>query len=101
MSFYPEELYRILTDRLADAGAGTSYTRSLAEAGAPRMIRKLVEEAGEVAGAFIEEGDDQHLIEEVADLLYHTLVLLAVRKIDPARVQEVLESRHRRRESAK
>jgi phosphoribosyl-ATP pyrophosphohydrolase len=100
MAFYPEELYRVLTERLA-GGSEQSYTRALADAGPPKLIRKLVEEAGEVAGAFIEEGEDQHLVEEVADLWYHTLVLLAVRKIDPARVQEVLQARHRRRESAK
>jgi Phosphoribosyl-ATP pyrophosphohydrolase len=40
--------------------------------------------------------EDQRLIEEVADLTYHTLVLLAARNIDPTQILAELEKRHRK-----
>jgi phosphoribosyl-ATP pyrophosphohydrolase len=40
--------------------------------------------------------DDQRLIEEVADLTYHTLVLLAARGLHIEEVLAELEKRHRR-----
>ena len=95
MPFYPDELYKILRDRLETGDAGSSYTKRLAEDGPPKLIRKLVEEAGEVAGAYIEEGGDQHLVEEIADLWYHCLVMMAVKGIDPQRVHDLLAERHR------
>ena len=39
--------------------------------------------------------DDQRLIEEVADLTYHTLVLLAARGLTPADIEAELEKRHK------
>jgi phosphoribosyl-ATP pyrophosphohydrolase len=39
--------------------------------------------------------DDQRLIEEVADLTYHTLVLLSARGLSPAHVRTELERRHK------
>jgi phosphoribosyl-ATP pyrophosphohydrolase len=53
------------------------------------------EEASEVIVAALAQ-DDQRLIEEVADLTYHTLVLLAARNISPADVQAELERRHKK-----
>jgi phosphoribosyl-ATP pyrophosphohydrolase len=39
--------------------------------------------------------DDQRLIEEVADLTYHMLVLLAARGLTPQDVESELEKRHK------
>jgi phosphoribosyl-ATP pyrophosphohydrolase len=39
--------------------------------------------------------DDQRLIEEVADMTYHTLVLLAARGLTPADIVAELEKRHK------
>jgi len=39
--------------------------------------------------------DDQRLIEEVADLTYHALVLLSARSLRPEAVLTELEKRHR------
>jgi phosphoribosyl-ATP pyrophosphohydrolase len=39
--------------------------------------------------------DDQRLIEEVADLTFHTLVLLAARGLTPADIVAELEKRHK------
>jgi phosphoribosyl-ATP pyrophosphohydrolase len=39
--------------------------------------------------------EDQQLIEEVADLTYHTLALLVARGLTPAQVIAELEKRHK------
>ncbi len=62
-----------------------SYTKSLYEAGAPKIGAKLREEAGELAQALESEGDDR-VASEAADVLYHLMVGLrwrgvAVRKV--------------------
>ena len=72
----------------------TSYTSSLFAEGLPRIAQKVGEEGTEVIVAALAQ-DDQRLIEEVADLTYHTLVLLAARGL---RIQDVLaelEKRHK------
>ncbi len=51
------------------------------------------EEGTEVVVAALAQ-DDQRLIEEVADLTYHTLVLLAARGLTPAQVAAELAKRH-------
>jgi phosphoribosyl-ATP pyrophosphohydrolase len=53
------------------------------------------EEGTEVVVAALSQ-DDQRLIEEVADLTYHTLVLLAARGLSPRNVLAELEKRHKR-----
>jgi phosphoribosyl-ATP pyrophosphohydrolase len=40
---------------------------------------------------------NQRLVEEVADLTYHLLVLLAYRGVDPGAVSEELDRRHKPR----
>ena len=75
------------------AGDRSSYTRRL---GADRNLRlkKLGEECAELVVACADD-DRARAIEEAADLLYHTLVLLAERDMRPADVIEALRSRHR------
>ena len=96
MSFFPDDLYGILRERIATGSAETSYTKRLIEAGPPLLIRKLIEECGEVAGASV-AGDPVQLIEEMADLWYHALVLLAYHDVDPDRVTACLRDRHETR----
>lgn len=52
-----------------------SYVASLFRKGLPRMAQKVGEEAVEVVVEAM-GSDDEHLLEEAADLLFHTLVLL-------------------------
>lgn len=72
-----------------------SYTASLLQDGLPKIAQKVGEEGTEVVVAALAQ-DDQRLIEEVADLAYHTLVLLSARGLRPEQVITELEKRHRR-----
>ena len=69
-----EELYSIILDRLEKRPKG-SYTAALAEKGMDHVARKVGEEAVEVVVASLK---GERLAEEVADLVYHLLVLLAI-----------------------
>jgi phosphoribosyl-ATP pyrophosphohydrolase len=87
-------LYDVIESR-KQSPSETSYTSSLFAEGLPRIAQKVGEEGTEVVVAALSE-DDQRLIEEVADLTYHTLVLLAARGLSPRNVLAELEKRHKR-----
>jgi phosphoribosyl-ATP pyrophosphohydrolase/phosphoribosyl-AMP cyclohydrolase len=70
----------------------TSYTKSLYDAGAPKIGAKLREEAGEAALA-LEAETDERVVSEAADLLYHLLVGLRWRAIPVRRVLAELARR--------
>jgi phosphoribosyl-ATP pyrophosphohydrolase len=91
--FCIEELYVIISDRRDNPSPG-SYTASLISQGEDQILKKLGEESVEVILAASSQGD-QRLIEEVADLFYHTLVLLASRGIDLDDIYAELHRRHR------
>lgn len=55
-----------------------SYTVQLLAAGENEILKKIGEEAVEVIVAATAEGDDR-VVYELADLLYHVMVLLAAR----------------------
>ena len=57
-----------------------SYTRSLLDAGMPKILAKIAEEHGELA-AELPDGPDAKVIHETADLLFHVLVGLTARRI--------------------
>ena len=69
-----------------------SYTAKLFHAGANKIGGKVVEEAGELAMAGVSEADER-VVSECADLLYHTLVLLACRGLSLAAVGSELDRR--------
>jgi phosphoribosyl-ATP pyrophosphohydrolase len=72
----------------------SSYTSRLLAEGLPKIAQKVGEEATEIVVAALAQ-DDQRLVEEVADLTYHTLVLLAARGLTPADIEAELEKRHK------
>lgn len=86
-------LFDVIEDRKKNPSE-KSYTSRLFQAGLPKIAQKVGEEGTEVVVAALSQ-DDEHLIAEVADLTYHTLVLLSARGIDPAQVLVELEKRHR------
>lgn len=75
------ELGRTLASR-GEADPATSYTAALMAAGDGAILKKIGEEATEVVLAGT-GGDDSALVHEVADLWFHTLVLLARRGRGP------------------
>jgi phosphoribosyl-ATP pyrophosphohydrolase len=91
------KLFDIITDRKANPRPG-SYTNRLLEAGEDGILKKVGEEAMEVILAAKGQGD-QRLVEEVADLFYHTFVLLASRNLTLADVEAELERRHLEKEA--
>jgi phosphoribosyl-ATP pyrophosphohydrolase len=87
-------LFDVIEDR-KNHPSEKSYTSSLLAEGLPKIAQKVGEEGTEVVVAALVQ-DDQRLIEEVADLTYHTLVLLSARGLSPAGVLSELEKRHRK-----
>jgi phosphoribosyl-AMP cyclohydrolase / phosphoribosyl-ATP pyrophosphohydrolase len=91
-------------DARATADPATSYTARLVSGGADAPARKVAEEAVEVLMAAKDDAvatPEQRgatraaLTGEVADLLYHTLVVLRERQLAPAEVIATLRDRHR------
>lgn len=88
------ELFAIIKDRQAHPREG-SYTAQLLASGQDVILKKVGEEAMEVILAAKGQGD-QRLVEEVADLFYHTLVLLAQCGLSLEDVEAELRRRHMR-----
>ena len=89
------DLFELVAARRENAPPG-SYTASLFAAGEDEIVKKVGEEAIEVVLAVKGQGDAR-VIEEVADLYYHILVLLASRGLTLAQVEAELERRHIKR----
>lgn len=86
-------LWRRVAERAARRPPG-SYVASLLEEGLAACAQKVGEEGVEVALAGV-AADDERLVAEVADLWFHSYVLLAARGLDPAAVERELRRRVR------
>ncbi len=86
-----QELFELLKRRAAEMPSG-SYTASLLKEGRAQIARKVMEEAEEFTRAAREE-PDHRVVEETADLLYHSWVLLVERGIELSAVRRELERR--------
>ena len=87
-----DRLFEIIRSRKDNPPPG-SYTARLFTAGEDEIVKKVGEEAMEVILAVKGQGDER-VVSEVADLFYHTLVLLAARGLTLAAVEAELERRH-------
>lgn len=76
-----ERLFEVIERRRDERPAG-SYVVDLLDGGIPAISAKVLEEADEVVRAAAGEGDDA-LAREVADLVFHVLVLMAARGVPP------------------
>ena len=86
-----------ILSRRAGEDPETSYTARLLAKGLPRIAQKVGEEAVETVIASLTTGDDeQALVEEASDLLYHLLVLLQARGVGPEALAVELQARHRK-----
>lgn len=92
MTTFIEELAALVADRKANPKPN-SYTNELL-ADKTKAAQKVGEEATEVVIAALAQSE-QRLIEEMADLIYHSLVLLETRDVSWAEVVAELERRHR------
>ena len=70
-----------------------SYVASLFKLGDDRIIQKIGEEATEVVIAAKNE-NKQRIVSEVADLLFHLLILLVSSNITLSDIEKELESRN-------
>jgi phosphoribosyl-ATP pyrophosphohydrolase/phosphoribosyl-AMP cyclohydrolase len=86
------ELEEVIARRV-DAHVQQSYTARLLAQGVIRIAQKVGEEGLEVALAAA-TGSDQQVRGEVADLLYHVLVLLRARGMSMESVEQELRARH-------
>jgi phosphoribosyl-AMP cyclohydrolase / phosphoribosyl-ATP pyrophosphohydrolase len=93
VSCFAPWLWRRVAERAQERPEG-SYVTALLEGGVAAAARKVGEEAVETVTAALAE-DDERLVEEVADLWFHTFVLLASRGLDPAAVEDELYRRVR------
>lgn len=91
-SFSYEGLYELIKGRQTEPVEG-SYTSYLFEKGADKMLKKIGEESTEViiAGA---KGDRAETLYEIADLVYHVMVLMVQLGISVADVTGELARRH-------
>jgi phosphoribosyl-ATP pyrophosphohydrolase/phosphoribosyl-AMP cyclohydrolase len=87
-----DRLEEVLIARRENASAEKSYTRSLLDAGFPKILAKIAEEHGELADE-LPAGEDAAVVHETADLLFHVMVGLVARKIP---VEEVWRELARR-----
>ena len=87
------ELYATILDRKQHPSE-KSYTSSLFAEGLPRMAQKVGEEGTEVVVAALAQ-DNNRLVEELADLAYHALVLMAAKGVTPQDVAAELAKRKR------
>ena len=74
------------------ADPASSYVAGLLARGEDAILRKVAEESAETLLAS-KEGDKLHLVREVADLWFHSMVLLAWHGLTP---DDVLTELHRR-----
>jgi len=85
-------LWRVVAERAKERPEG-SYVASVLDAGAAAAARKVGEEGLETALAGASESDER-LVSELADLWFHSYVLLAARGLDPTAVEDELQRRH-------
>jgi phosphoribosyl-ATP pyrophosphohydrolase len=88
-----DNLYATILDRKTNPKPG-SYTCELLDKGEDEILKKVGEESVEVILASKSQGNAR-LIEEVADLTYHMLVLMAAKGISLQDVTEELKRRKR------
>ncbi|HRN61405.1 MAG TPA: bifunctional phosphoribosyl-AMP cyclohydrolase/phosphoribosyl-ATP diphosphatase HisIE [Luteimonas sp.] len=83
-----------LVERRAEERPEGSYTTKLFDAGVRRIAQKVGEEGVETALAAV-AGDDDALLGEAADLVFHLLVLLRARGLGLEDVEAKLRTRRR------
>lgn len=87
-----EKVYQIIQERKQLGDGEKSYVKSLFDKGLDKILSKIGEEATEVAVAG-KGGDPEEVVSEVADLLFHVLVLLGYYDLPPEKIYTELRRR--------
>jgi phosphoribosyl-ATP pyrophosphohydrolase len=85
------DLYQTLESRKS-ANPASSYTARLIQSGEDEIVKKIGEEAIEVILAAKGQGESR-IIEEIADLTYHVLVLMVSKGITLQDISNELNKR--------
>lgn len=85
------EVYDVICDRKVNKKEG-SYTNYLFDKGIDKILKKVGEETAEVIIAAKNDSFEE-LRYEIADLMYHLLVLMAKKDMTPEDLYEELEGR--------
>jgi len=86
-----QELYNIILRRKQEM-PDMSYIASLFREGSDRIVQKIGEEATEVV-IEAKNNNKQRVIEEISDLLFHTLILMVDKKITLIDIQREFSKR--------
>lgn len=86
-----DDLYKIILDRKKKM-PDNSYVTSLFREGSDKIIQKVGEESTEVIIA-AKNKDRKRIISEVADLIFHLLIMLSLFKITPLDIFKELKKR--------
>jgi phosphoribosyl-ATP pyrophosphohydrolase len=88
-------LEAVIAERKARPVGSRSYVRSLLDGGLTAIGEKIVEEAAEVVEAASEPGaaGHDHLVRELADLVFHILVLMGQCEVDWSEIEAELARR--------
>ena len=89
-----QKLYEVVQGRKAEPQEG-SYTCYLFDQGLDKILKKVGEESAETIIA-AKNGVQERTVEEISDLLYHLMVLLAAQDITLEAVLAELERRSRK-----
>jgi phosphoribosyl-ATP pyrophosphohydrolase len=88
------DVYSVLEDRRDNPI--DSYTSNLMKDDKKRAEDKILEKIGEEAAeVIIASKNDENLVEESADLIFHTLVLLAYKGVDIDELFDEFARRHK------
>lgn len=88
------EVYSVLEDRCKNPI--DSYTSKLMSDDKKRAEDKILEKIGEEAAeVIIASKNNENLVEESADLIFHTLVLLAYKGVNIDELFDEFERRHK------
>lgn len=92
-----QEIFEIIKQRKSDYEKGiaqeNSYTAYLFDKGVDKICKKVGEEATETVIA-AKNGNNEELMNEINDLLYHVMVLAANQGLEWCNVEKVLEKRN-------
>ncbi len=87
-------LYEVVLERRDHPQEG-SYTCYLFEKGLDKILKKCGEECSEVIIA-AKNGKNEDTAEEICDLLYHLLVMMAQQDIPLEQIEKILETRRQK-----